>query len=245
MTVRAFVADDEPVARVGLRRMLAEYEWMTCVGEAATGPDAIQGIDTLRPDLAFLDIKMPGCSGLEVLQRTTHQPFVVFTTAYSQHAVTAFELGAVDYLVKPFGAARLAAALERVKAGLGEPTQHSVRDRLADAMSRGPMTRLFVRQGSMLVPVPVADVLWFAADGDYVVAHTAKHRYLVHVALSRMESRLDPARFTRIHRAHVVNLDHVVAFRRAPNGRMIAEVRGGTRLPVSRSHAAGLRRQGA
>jgi two-component system LytT family response regulator len=245
MTVRAIIADDEPVARAGLRRMLSAHDWISYVDEAATGTAAVECIDKLQPDLVFLDIEMPGCSGLEVMRRVHHQPFVVFTTAYSQHAVTAFELGAVDYLVKPFDPERLAAALERVRAGLGEPTDLGARDRLAEAMSRGPMSRLFVRQGTRLVPVAVRDVLWFESDGDYVVANTAKHRYLVHVALTRVESRLDPARFVRIHRGTIVNLDHVVAFKRAPNKRMTAELAGGTRLDVSRTYAAGLRGMGS
>src|SRR6059058_5818564 len=96
--VSAVIVDDEPIARAGLRRMLASVEWISCMGEAASGPAAIEALDTLKPDVAFLDIEMPGLSGVEVLRRTRHQPFVVFTTAYSEHASTAFELGALDYL---------------------------------------------------------------------------------------------------------------------------------------------------
>lgn len=244
MSVTALIADDEPVARAGLRRMLDATGWVQCVGEVASGPAAVEAIDALRPDLVLLDIEMPGYSGIDVLRRVTHQPFVVFTTAYSQHAVTAFELGALDYLVKPFGAGRLAAALERVRSGLGESASATQRDRLADAMSIAPMTRLFVRSGASLIPVPVADVAWFAADGDYVEAHTERTRHVLHVSLNRIEARLDAAKFTRIHRTHIVNLDHVRAFRRAPHGRMEAEMRDGTRLAVSRTRARDLRAQG-
>ena len=112
--------------------MLAGINWVQCIGDAASGPAAVDAIDTLRPELVFLDIEMPGFSGVEVLRRATHQPFVVFTTAYSQYAVTAFELGALDYLVKPFGASHRASAMERVKSGLGEPAPVIPRDRLAD-----------------------------------------------------------------------------------------------------------------
>jgi two-component system LytT family response regulator len=242
--VRALVADDEPVARAGLRRMLASFEWVECVGEAATGPAAVAALDTLRPDVVFLDVEMPGMSGLEVLRNAGHRPFVVFTTAYSQHAVTAFELGALDYLVKPFGPARLATAMERVRAGLGEPASAAAGDRLAEALSTSSMSRLFVRSGTALIPVPVSEIRWFTAAGDYVEAHTGAAHHLVHVSLARIEARLDPRRFCRIHRTHVVNLDHVRAFRRAPNGRMVAEMKDGARLPVSRSHATELRARG-
>ena len=245
MTVRAVVADDEPVARAGLRRMLGAFEWITVAAEAASGPDAIAAVDRLKPDLLFLDIEMPGGSGVDVLRRVQHQPYVVFTTAYSEHAVTAFELGAIDYLVKPFGPSRLALALDRVRAALGEPVPVPHGDRLAEAFSGGPMSRIFVRTGNAMVPVAVANVAWFTADGDYVEAHGPGGRHILRVSLNRIERRLDPKKFTRIHRTHIVNLDHVVAFRRAANGRMVAEMRGGTRLPVSRQRAAAFRSQGA
>jgi two-component system LytT family response regulator len=215
-------------------------DWITCVGEAASGPEAVAMIERLRPELVFLDIQMPGMLGTDVLRRIAHQPFVVFTTAYAQHAVTAFELGALDYLLKPFGAERLTTALERVRAAIGEPGSPPPLDRLSEALQRGPMSRLFVRSGRAIVPVPVASVLWFEALGDYVAAHVARGRHVLHLSLSRLESRLDPARFVRAHRTSIVNLDHVVAFRRAGRG-MVAELTDGTRLPVSRQRAKELR----
>ena len=121
MNVSVLIADDEPVARAGLRDMLSDVAWLTIVGEVADGPSAVRAINTLRPELVFLDIHMPGMLGTEVLSTVTHQPFVVFTTAFAQHAVAGFELGALDYLLKPFGRDRLAKSLERVRAALGEP----------------------------------------------------------------------------------------------------------------------------
>jgi two-component system LytT family response regulator len=169
---------------------------------------------------------------------------VVFTTAYADHAVTAFELGALDYILKPFGAARLAAAMERVRAALGEPVAHPALERIGAAFGQGPISRLFVRSGATLVPLAVHGVSWFAADGDYVVAHAERARHLLHLSLTRLESRLDPARFLRIHRTHIVNLDHVKAFRRGPRGQLVAEMADGTRLAVSRARAQELRSQG-
>jgi two-component system LytT family response regulator len=238
--VSTLVVDDEPVARAGMRRMLAEVDWIDCVGEAASGPAAIQAIDALKPELVFLDVQMPGLLGTEVLPLVQHQPFVVFTTAYSEYAVTAFELGAIDYLLKPFGEDRLHATLDRVRAAFGEPLMPTL-DRLGEAMSRTPMTRLFVRRGRSIVPLAVTDIAWFEAIGDYIAAHVGDAQHVLHLSLNQLEQRLDPQRFVRIHRAHIVNLDQVGAFRRQPDGRLIAELRGGAHLQVSRAKAQELR----
>lgn len=245
MKITVLIADDEPVARSGLRDMLTSVEWLTCVGEAASGPAAVDGINTLRPELVFLDIQMPGFLGTEVLRRVQHQPFVVFTTAFAQHAVTAFELGALDYLLKPFGPERFATALERVRAALGEPSATPTFDRLSEAMRHGPMSRLFVRSGGAIIPVAVDDVIWFEAQGDYVAAHVGRSQHVLHLSLNRLEARLDPKRFTRIHRTHIVNLDHVTAFRPHGKDRLVAVLTDGTRLAVSRNRAKDLRDLGA
>ena len=238
--VTALVADDEPFARSGLKRMLAEFDWIDCVGEAASGPAAIEAIDRLCPDLVFLDIRMPGATGLQVLDRIRHRPSVVFTTAFAEHAVTAFELGALDYLLKPFGHERLAVAMERVRATLGG-AQPPVAERLAEAMEEGPLARLFVRSGRSIVPVAVVDIAWLEAMGDYVVLHTAAGKHVLHVTLAQLESRLDARHFRRVHRAHIVNLDRVAAFRRLPGGALCAELEDGTRIAVSRANARELR----
>lgn len=240
----ALIADDEPAARAGLRRMLGAFDWVDVIGEAAHGPATLEAVERLHPVLLFLDIQMPGLLGTEVLARLTHRPFVVFTTAYAQHAVTAFELGAVDYLLKPFGATRLAATMERVRTALGEPSASAPVDRLGEVLAKGPLQRLFVRSGTAIVPVPVSSVLHFEADGDYVVAHTERGRHVLALSLSRLEGRLDATRFVRIHRTHLVNLDHVLAFRRHGKGGMTAELRGGAQLAVSRLRAQELRRLG-
>lgn len=245
MKVTTLIADDEPVARAGLRDMLASVDWATCVGEAANGPAAVEAINRLRPELVFLDIQMPGLLGTDVLRLAEHQPFVVFTTAYAEHAVTAFELGALDYLLKPFGPERFAAAMVRVRAVLGEPNVHPPLDRLGEALSRAPMSRLFVRSGPHLLPVAVESVAWFEASGDYVVAHAGRSQYVLHLSLHRLESRLDPDRFMRIHRTHIVNLSHVKTFRRKGAGLMVAELDDGTSLAVSRARAIELRKLGA
>ena len=249
MKVTTVVVDDEPIARAGLRAMLLSFEWVEVIGEAADGQSALDAIESLRPELVFLDVQMPGLIGTEVLRRDVlrrmeRQPYIIFTTAFAEHAVTAFELGAVDYLLKPFGPGRLSAAMERVRAAIGEPAVAGALERLTGAMGGGPISRLFVRTGGNLVPLPVKDVAWFEADGDYVIAHTARSTHTLHLSLNRLEKRLDPKRFVRVHRAHIVNLDHVRAFRRDDRGNLEAELSNGHRLPVSRTRAQQLRRLG-
>jgi two-component system, LytTR family, response regulator len=244
MKVTTLIVDDEPVARAGLRAMLTAFDWVTVVGEAADGAAAVEAIDRLRPELVFLDVQMPGFLGTEVVQRIQHQPFIIFTTAYSQHAVSAFEICAVDYLLKPFGAVRLASALERVRSAVGEPAPAGVLERLSGTLASGPITRLFVRTGGALIPLGVANVSRFEAEGDYVIAHAGGTRHVLNLTLSRLEERLDTARFVRVHRAHIVNLDHVRAFRPDARGNLRAELTDGTLVPVSRSRAQALRRLG-
>lgn len=242
--VSVLIADDEPVARAGLRDMLAGIDWLRCVGEAASGPAAVEAIDALRPDVVFLDIQMPGLLGTAVLGKARHRPCVVFTTAYAQHAVTAFELGALDYLLKPFGPERLATTLERVRESLGGAAS-SPFERLQETMAVGPLERLFVRTGGAILPVAVGEIIWFEAQGDYVIAHAGKSQHVLDLSLQHLESRLDPVRFARIHRTHIVNLDHVVAFRPHGKGCFAAVLKDGTRLAVSRSRSKDLRERGS
>lgn len=244
MKVRILVVDDEPVARAGLRAMLTAFDWVEVVGEAADGEAALEEINRLQPELVFLDVQMPGMLGTEVLSRMELQPFVIFTTAFSQHAVNAFELGAVDYLLKPFGPGRLSAAMERIRAAIGEPAGVGALERLTGALSSGPISRLFVRTGGSLVPLMITDVEWFEADGDYVIAHTDVKQHPLNLSLNRLEERLDPKRFVRVHRAHIVNLDRVRAFRRDSRGNLEAELINGGRVPVSRARAQELRSLG-
>jgi two-component system LytT family response regulator len=244
MKVSALVVDDEPVARAGLRAMLRDFDWVEVIGEAADGLSAVKAIESLKPELLFLDVQMPGLFGTDVLRRIDHKPYVIFTTAFSEHAVTAFELGAVDYLLKPFGPTRLAAAMDRVRSAIGEPSTSDAIDRLSGALDGGPISRLFVRSGSAVVPVAVETVARFEADGDYVIAFAGTARHMLHLSLTRLEERLDPARFVRVHRTHILNLAHVRTFRRDVSGNLEAELTDGARVPVSRAKAREIRRLG-
>jgi len=249
--VRALIAEDEPLARRTLREIIADVPWLECVGEAETGTRAVQMIDALTPDLVFLDIEMPELNGLQVLDRISHEPAVIFTTAYDRYAVSAFELEALDYLLKPFGRERCLAALERARrmvtvnarggrgdAGSAPPVVERARSVMADS---GPLTRLFVRDRDRIVPIAAAEIERLEAADDYVEVRTKSRSYLVYLTLNDFERRLDPERFIRVHRAHIVNLDfvkHLVPF---DGSRMQVEMRDGTKILASRARSKELR----
>jgi two-component system LytT family response regulator len=242
--VSAVVADDEPIARRRLRQLAPA--WLEFVGEAADGKEAVRTVDELRPDVLFLDIEMPGLSGIEVLERITHRPVVVFTTAYDRYAVTAFELRALDYLLKPFGAERFREAAERAREAVRQRGEDTTTDRLRDALSsEGPLVRIFVRTRGRVLPVAVEDIDRFEAQDDYVAVHTAGHHHLVHAPLADIERRLDPARFLRVHRRHIVNLDRVTGLVATSGARFEVQMADGSRVTASRTGSRELRKRTA
>ena len=242
MTLTLVIADDEELAREKLRSLAEELPDTRVVGEAEDGPAALRLIDELRPDLVLLDLSMPGMSGLEVAKRMRHRPAVIFTTAYDQYAVAAFELQAVDYLLKPFDDERFKAAVERARERSQMPSELTDGDRLKQALyESGYLSRVFVRERNRILVVPTGEIERLEARGDYVALHTGAKRHLVQVTIADMERMLDPGRFVRVHRSHIVNLDYVVAFTTDAKGALEVELRGGTRLSVSRARAQALR----
>lgn len=245
MKTRAVVVEDEPIAREQLRDLLSDVDWIECIGDAADGRSAVALIDEVKPDLVFLDIEMPELNGLDVLRTIQHDPAVVFTTAYDRFAVTAFELEAIDYLLKPFGRDRLVAALERVRRAIREPGDEPPVRRAREAMDQlqgsGPLARIFVRDRGRIVPIAVGDIERLEADDDYVAVHTRGRRFLVYLGMNEFEARLDPQRFLRIHRSHIVNLDHVAALEPFDATRLQVQMRDGTKLIASRTRSRELR----
>lgn len=264
MRTTAVVVDDDEMARVWLRELMAVAPVVDLVGEASDGRTGVRLIDTLRPDIAFLDIEMPGCSGIEVMRQVEHPPVVVFTTGHDEYAVTAFELAAADYLVKPIGPERFREALERAirlvraassEAGAVGPTGDEAAFLPADdgeenlsvqagqlLDSEDALTRLFLRKRDTILPVAVEEVLRFEADGDYVVVHTVEDQHLVRLRLQDLDERLGE-RFLRVHRSHLVNLDHVRKFDRQEDGRFIVVMDDGTRITASRTRSRDLLRR--
>jgi two-component system LytT family response regulator len=243
--VTTLIADDEPLALQRLGTLLGEIPWITLVAEVADGSDAVRTIDQLKPDLVFLDVVMPGLTGLEVLNRIEHRPTVVFTTAYDRFAVAAFEARALDYLLKPFGRRRLVATLERIResfdGGAGAAGDATSVERGRAALDNGaPAEWLFVRERGRVTPINVAQVIRFEGCDDYVTIHTAERRLLATLRMGDLEQML-PAGFVRIHRSHIVNLAKVESFVSENGGRFKVVLRDGTRLAVSRDRARWLR----
>lgn len=239
----AVVVDDDALARERVKDLLAEAPLVELVGEAADGRSAVGLIDDVRPDIAFIDIEMPALSGLQVLERLHHRPVVIFTTAYDKYAVTAFELAAVDYLLKPFGLERFKAALERAVHSAAAPgVGPSAVDRARETLGgMDTLRRLFLRERDAILPLEVDRITRFEADGDYVLVHAGDRPYLVRLRLQDLEARLE-GRFLRVHRSHLVNLAHVRRFEPHDATRLAVIMADGTRIVASRSRSQELRR---
>ncbi len=242
--VRTLVVEDEPEARRMLRDFLAEAAWVDVVGEAANGRDAVTLIDRLEPALIILDVRLPEMSGLDVLEKIDHQPEVVFATAFDEYAVAAFELGALDYLVKPFGPERFRRMLDRVQRRLATGSEGpSSPERARAALSRAPLRRLFARRGEKIVPIPASGIVRIQAQGDYAEVHAPGGPFLLHVTLSELAGRLDPERFVQVHRSHIVNLDAMKLLRPHDERRLVIVLSNGEEIVASRAASEALRKQ--
>jgi two-component system, LytTR family, response regulator len=228
--IRALLVDDEQPARERLRRLLGEVPDVEIVGEAEDGEQAMDEIGRLTPDVVFLDIQMPGCTGMEVAASLpSPRPHIVFCTAFDQYAVDAFELSAVDYLLKPVNRARLTKALERVRGGGGtdEAIEKAVRGGL-------PPARFLARRGSAYRVVQAREVLCFLSEGGLTKLQAADQHYWMSPTLNDLETRLDPGQFFRISRAVIVNLDAVREISPTAGGHGEVALRDGSKHEVSR-----------
>jgi two-component system LytT family response regulator len=240
--VRAVIVEDEPLARQTIRDFVVGQNWLKIVGEAADGQKAVHLIDKVKPDLVFLDVKIPGFSGLEVLQRINHNPEVVFTTAYGEHATSAFELEALDYVLKPFGQARFLQVLERVKRRL--IANGSDRSRFAlvrNERSAAYLKRLFLRDGrGRIVQVRVTEITRLMGADDYTEIFAKNSSYLIKLTLKQFEERLDPEHFRRVHRSAIINLDHVISCSEIDR-RLMVKLSDGSEVAASRAGSQSLR----
>lgn len=231
--IRVLIVDDEAPARARIRQMLSSHSDLEIAGEAETGTQAMELVTQLKPDLILLDIQMPGCSGIDVVSCLREpRPHVIFCTAFDQHAVDAFELHAVDYLLKPINRARLAKALDRVRAlaaGAGE----SGLNRVARSQ-RSHQARFLVRNASHYLVINETRVLYFASDGGLTKLVTDGAQYWMDPTLNELEERLDAARFFRISRAALINLNAVGEVFPMPGGSGEVLLKNGERLEVSR-----------
>jgi len=237
----ALIADDEPHLAQYLKAQLAQaWPELQIVRIAANGIEAAEAIAELEPDIAFLDIQMPGLTGLEVAQGIEGATRIVFVTAYDQYAVEAFEARAVDYLLKPLKTERLAACVGRLReaAPAGDSALAETLRRLLPAVTGSARLR-YVRaaQGELMHQVPVDEVLFFHADDKYTIVQTATAEHLIRTPIVELAGQLDPDRFWQVHRATIINLDHLAGTRRDEQSRLFVRIRGQAReLPVSRAY---------
>ncbi len=257
--VRTLIADDEPLARKGLRRLLQDDERIEIVGECRNGRETVQVIQQMSPDLVFLDIQMPGWDGFQVLERIdrSRPPLIVFVTAYDKHAIQAFEVNALDYLLKPFSDGRFRAALERALKAIADGRIAELSRRMASLIDvRGeresregpgdpapgggrpapkrPRRCIPVREAGKISFVDMDEIVWFEALDYYVNIHTRNSTHLIRESLKDLEKSLDPRKFVRLHRSAIVRFKEIESILPQPTGRFAVRLRNGTELPLSR-----------
>ena len=248
-TLSVLIVDDERAARQRLEELLAREPHTEVVGTARNGREAVEALARLEPDLVLLDVQMPGLSGIEVVREVgpANMPVVVFVTAYDQHAISAFELAAVDYLLKPYADERFAQALERARDKVRLRRVDALRDHLrllldhsaaspptTEAASPRYLERIAVETRGQIRVVPVERIDFITADGSYVDLHVGEDTFLIREQMQVLEERLDPGRFYRIHRSTIVQLDRVERLLYNSGGDYAVRLRDGRNLRVSR-----------
>jgi two-component system LytT family response regulator len=241
--VRVLVADDEPLARERLRTLLAREDWVDLVAECPNGTEAIDAIGRLQPDLVLLDIQMPGASGFEVIEAIgpDRMPLVVFVTAFDRYALRAFDVHALDYLLKPFDRERFHEALNRARQTLERRGAGDLERRLLELVqdlkpSPHHLERFVIKSGGRVFFVRADEIDWIEAAGNYVKLHVGNDTHLFRETMNALESQLDPDTFYRIHRSHIVNIERVKELQPWFNGEYVVFLRNGTRLTLSRGY---------
>jgi two-component system LytT family response regulator len=242
--LRVVIVDDEPLARAVVREYLGAHEGVEIVAECGNGFDAVKAVSELSPDLMFLDVQMPKLTGFEVLELVGRSVPVIFTTAYDKYALQAFEVHAVDYLLKPFSEDRFAEAVSRARARLAAPAEDNAVDVQAlvtDARARDkPVERILIRDGAQVHVIPVERIDYVEAQDDYVSFVTAGKSYLKDQTMAAVDASLDPSRFVRIHRSYLLNIDRIARVELYAKDSRVAILHDGRRLPVSRAGYARL-----
>lgn len=240
--ISTVIADDEVLARQKLRQLLREERDVEIAGECATASETIELVNATNPDLLFLDIRMPDMDGFDVIRALSQRedrviPRVVFTTAYDQYAVRAFEIHAIDYLLKPFTAERLRNAVQRVRDRLSDQ-EREARDTNASLNDGHYTTRIVFKSRGRIVFLPVTDIRCISAEENYVRISTAAESHLLRETMARLEKRLDPQMFLRVHRSSIVNLQYVKEVRNESDGELTVLLLSGEKIPMSRSYRA-------
>ena len=238
------IVDDEPLARKLIKEYLQDFPEIRIVGECKNGKQAVTAINAIKPDLVFLDISMPGMNGFEVLEHIDLMPHIIFTTAFGDYAIKAFEVNAIDYLLKPYDRKRFSKAIQKV---IDRSTTSSDEiERIMHVMqqSKEPedqRQRIFVRVGSKIISIQLHDIVWIEADGDYTQLHTNTGIHLCNVSLNGLEQRLDSDQFLRVHRSYIIASNSIEHLRGDGEGGFVAFLKDKSKVRVSRTYAAKLR----
>ena len=236
------IIDDEKLARDLINEFLEEFEAIDVIAECAKGNEAVKQINSLKPDLIFLDVQMPDLNGFEVLAKIKHQPCVIFSTAYDKYAIKAFEANAIDYLLKPTDQDRFRVAMNRAIEQMEEP-QVDITALLSTFQAANPSypNHFIVQKSNKMVNVPVEDIMYFEASGDYTVLHTTEGEYLSSKTLTSWGTLLDPNSFVRIHRSTIINFKHLSEVEKHFKGGLIVTMQNGKQLPVSRTYVTNIK----
>lgn len=232
--MRALIIDDERLARKELKSLLNDFTEVEIIGEAVNADEAIEKIRETNPDLIFLDIQMPGKTGFEMLEELERTPKVIFTTAYDQFALKAFDINALDYLLKPIEADRLEAALAKIKTDITETTSEVI----PSSGKLGASDQVFVKDGEKCWFVKLENVRLFESDGNYIKVYFDTFRPMIHKSLNALDEKLDDRAFFRASRKHIINLGWVEKIEPWFNGGLMVELKGGDKVEVSRRQAS-------
>ncbi len=245
MNVKCLIIDDEELARQLLREYIGQIPELTIIGEAQRGREAVERIDTDKPDLIFLDVQMPGMTGFDVLEEITHDPHVIFTTAYDQYAIQAFEKNAVDYLLKPIDQERFNLAVKRALERIALE-QNPIGELLRSLKTENKTafdSHIFVQKSEKLINLPVEEIMFLEASGDYTILTTKTDQFVSSSGIGKLEEILNPEIFIRVHRSTIINIHYLKEIERHFNGGMMVRMVNGKSFPVSRTYARIIRKK--
>lgn len=245
MNITCVIVDDEKLARDLLQEYLQQMPNIQVLGEASKGKDAVEIIDKLKPDLIFLDVQMPGMTGFDVLDEITHDPYVIFCTAYDQYAIKAFEKNAVDYILKPLDQERFKLGVERAINRM-KLEQNNVGELLRNLKTENKTaydSHIFVQKSEKLLNLPVDEIVYLEASGDYTILSTKNDQFVSSSGIGKLEEILNPETFIRVHRSTIININSLKEIEKHFNGGMVVKMLNGKSFPVSRTYAKLIRKK--
>lgn len=244
MSTTCVIVDDEKLARDLLREYIEGISELEIAGECAKGSEAVEVVNRVKPDILFLDVQMPGMNGFDVLEEIDHEPYIIFTTAYDQYAIKAFEKNAVDYLLKPLDEERFRSAVNRAlkrKTSERGSVEELLRNFKPD--SRNFESHIFVQKSEKLFNLPVEDIVYLEASGDYTIITTQNDQFVSSSGIGKLEEIMDPDIFIRVHRSTIININSLKEIERHFNGGMVVKMQNGKSFPVSRTYARLIRKK--